>query len=339
MVLRALEGSARVGDSALRDLDATFAIEMYRRMVRIREFDTLVPLLVKMGRIRGTAHAAIGQEAAAVGTCFALRATDRITSTHRGHGHAIAKGVEVEPMMAELFGRETGCCRGRGGSMHIADFSVGMLGANGVVGGGFGIATGAALGLRLLGSDGVVACFFGDSALNQGAFLENANYAAIHRLPVVYVCEDNGYAMSMHSGRSTALDHTADRAAAFGFPGVTVDGMDVVATHEAVRTAVDRARSGEGPTLLVARCYRFDGHHVGDLENYRADDEAAAWHARDPIATFRARLVAAAILDEAIADRIVAEEEALVAAAVESAETAPQPSPDGAWDDIYATPR
>ena len=326
-------------DRAIDGVDGTLAIEMYRRMVRIRAFDTLVPLLVKMGRIHGTAHAAVGQEAAAVGTCFALRPTDRITSTHRGHGHAIAKGVAVEPMMAELFGRETGCCRGRGGSMHIADFSVGMLGANGIVGGGFGIATGAALGLRLLGSNDVVACFFGDSALNQGAFLENANYAAIHRLPVVYVCEDNGYAMSMQSGRSTALARTADRALAFGFPGVSVDGMDVLATYEAVRTAADRARAGEGPTLVVAACYRFDGHHVGDPENYRSEDEAAAWHARDPIATFRARLAAAGLLDDSGAERIAVEEEALIAAAVDAAEVAPLPEPDGAWDDIYAAAR
>ncbi len=328
-----------MADSALRAIESVVAVEMYRRMVRIREFDTLVPILVKMGRIRGTAHAAVGQEAVAVGTCFALRSSDRITSTHRGHGHAIAKGVAVEPMMAELFGRETGCCRGRGGSMHIADFSVGMLGANGVVGGGFGIATGAALGLRLLGSDDVVACFFGDSALNQGSFLESANYAAIHRLPVVYVCEDNGYAMSMPSARSTALEHVADRAAAFGFSGVSVDGMDVVATYEVVRAAADRARAGDGPTLVVATCYRFGGHHVGDPENYRAADEAAAWHARDPIATFRARLVEAAVLDQPTADRIVAEETALVAAAVEAAEAAPIPNPDRAWDDIYAAPR
>ncbi len=323
-------------DAALHDLDPELAVEMYRRMVRIREFDTLVPIMVKMGRIRGTAHSAVGQEAVAVGTCFALRATDYITSTHRGHGHAIAKGVAVEAMMGELFGRVSGCCRGKGGSMHIADFSVGMLGANGIVGGGFGIATGAALGLRLRGSDGVAVCFFGDSAVNQGAFLENANYAAIHRLPVVYVCENNGYAMSMPSGRSTALDRLSDRADAFGFPGVTTDGMDVIATYQTVATAVARARSGEGPTLVVADCYRFAGHHVGDPENYRGPDEAAAWQARDPLAAFRDRLIAAGLLGEAEAEEIVAAESRLVEAAVETAEASPPAPSEEAFRDIYA---
>jgi TPP-dependent pyruvate/acetoin dehydrogenase alpha subunit len=325
-----------MADPALATLSPDAAIELYRQMVRIREFETLVQIMVRMGRIRGTAHAAIGQEAVAVGTCAALRPTDRITSTHRGHGHAIAKGVAVDAMMAELFGRTTGCCRGKGGSMHIADFSVGMLGANGIVGGGFGIATGAALGLRLKGSDGVVVCFFGDSAINQGAFLENANYAAIHRLPVVYLCEDNGFAMSMRSERATALEQIADRARAFGFPGTSVDGMDVVATRAAVGEAVARARAGEGPTLVVAACYRLSGHHVGDPEDYRAQDEVAAWRARDPIAAFRARLVGGGILDAAAADSIVAEESRLVADSVERAEAAPMPEPAEAWSDIYA---
>ena len=325
-----------MADEALARLAPDAAIELYRQMVRIREFETLVQIMVKMGRIRGTAHAAIGQEAVAVGTCAALRASDHITSTHRGHGHAIAKGVGVDVMMAELFGRTTGCCRGKGGSMHIADFSVGMLGANGIVGGGFGIATGAALGLRLRASDGVVVCFFGDRAINQGAFLENANYAAIHRLPVVFLCEDNGFAMSMRSERATALEELADRAGAFGFPGTTVDGMDVVATREAVEEAVARARAGHGPTLVVASCYRFSGHHVGDPEDYRDQAEVAAWRARDPIAAFRARLVDGGILAEGAADSIVAEESSLVAASVERAEAAPMPDPAEAWSDIYA---
>jgi TPP-dependent pyruvate/acetoin dehydrogenase alpha subunit len=323
-----------VADEALRALPAELALEMYRQMVLIREFDTVVPIMVKMGRIRGTAHPAVGQEAVAVGTCAALRRTDHITSTHRGHGHAIAKGVEVEPMMAELFGRESGCCRGKGGSMHIADFSVGMLGANGVVGGGFGIATGAALGLRLRGTDGVVACFFGDSAVNQGAFLENANYAAIHRLPVVYVCEDNGFAMSTRSSGSTALAHLADRAAAFGFPGVGVDGMDVVATYATVSGAVQRARTGGGPTLVVASCHRFEGHHVGDAEDYRDSEEDAAWSERDPIPAFRRRLVGEGILTDAAAEAIAAAESRRVAAAIEAAEAAPQPEVAEAWSDI-----
>ena len=305
-------------------------------MVLIREFDTLVPFLIKRGRVRGTAHSAVGQEAVAVGACAALRVDDRITSTHRGHGHAIAKGVAVEPMMAELFGRATGSCRGKGGSMHIADFSVGMLGANGVVGGGFGIATGAALGLRVRGSDAVALCFFGDSAVNQGAFLENGNYAALHRLPVVYVCEDNGFAMSMPSSRSTALDSLTDRAAAFGFPGVSVDGMDVVATRAVVADAVERARRGDGPTLVVAHCYRFEGHHVGDPEDYRDAADGVPWRERDPIATFRARLVAAGIVTESGADAITEEARARVAASVDAAEADPLPEIGTAWSDIVA---
>ena len=242
--------------------EAIDLVALYRRMVTIREFDTVVPRLVQMGRIKGTAHSAVGQEAVAVGACAALRSTDSITSTHRGHGHAIAKGVGIGGMMAELFGRRTGICGGKGGSMHLADFSVGMLGANGVVGGGFGIATGAALARRLRGEDGVVVCFFGDSAINQGAFLENANYAALHALPVIYLCENNQFAMSMPAARATALDNLADRAAGIPMPGITVDGMDVLAVRDAVAEAVARARAGEGPTLIVADCYRFEGHHV-----------------------------------------------------------------------------
>ena len=316
------------------DLDAETLLDMYRRMVEIREFDTVVPRLVQMGRIKGTAHSAAGQEAVAVGACTALRRTDHITSTHRGHGHAIAKGVAIEGMMAELFGRATGICGGKGGSMHLADFSVGMLGANGIVGGGFGIATGAALALRMQGSDGVVVCFVGDSALNQGSFLENANYAALHRLPVIYLCENNQYAMSMPAARSTALEHLADRAGAFGFPGVTVDGMDVVATFGVVRDAVARARDGAGPTLIVADCYRFDGHHVGDLERYRTVDDGRVWHERDPIAAFGRRLRAASVLTNAAAAAIQAEAAHRIEAAVVTAEAAPEATPDQAFDDI-----
>ena len=315
------------------DLDL---VDLYRRMVTIREFDTVVPRLVQMGRIKGTAHSAVGQEAVAVGACASLRPSDFITSTHRGHGHAIAKGVDVAGMMAELFGRATGICRGKGGSMHLADFSVGMLGANGVVGGGFGIATGAALALRLRGEDGVVACFFGDSAINQGSFLENANYAALHALPVVYLCENNQFAMSMPAARATALDRLADRAAGIPMPGLTVDGMDVLAVRDAVATAAARARAGEGPTLIVADCYRFDGHHVGDTEVYRTPDDATAWRERDPVASFRRRLIERGDLTPEAAGAIEADEAARIQAAVDAADGAPLPEPDDAFTDIYA---
>ena len=316
--------------------EAIDLVELYRRMVTIREFDTVVPRLVQMGRIKGTAHSAVGQEAVAVGACAALRPTDSITSTHRGHGHAIAKGVDVGGMMAELFGRRTGICGGKGGSMHLADFSVGMLGANGVVGGGFGIATGAALALRLRGEDGVVVCFFGDSAINQGAFLENANYAALHALPVIYLCENNQFAMSMPAARATALRAIADRAAGIPMPGVTVDGMGVLAVHDAVSGAVARARAGEGPTLIVADCYRFEGHHVGDTEVYRTPDDASPWRERDPVAAFRGRLLETGALTPDGADAIDAEVAAEIQAAVDAAERAPFPEPDDAFTDIYA---
>jgi TPP-dependent pyruvate/acetoin dehydrogenase alpha subunit len=328
--------TAAAPDAALLELPRDLAVEMFRRMALIREFDTVVPRLVQMGGIKGTAHSAVGQEAVAVGACAALDTGDFISSTHRGHGHAIAKGVDVAAMMAELFGRTTGVCGGKGGSMHIADFSVGMLGANGVVGGGFGIATGAALALRMRGSDRVVVCFVGDSALNQGAFLENANYAALHALPVIYVCENNQFAMSMRAARATNLEHLADRAAAFGFPGVTTDGMDAVATYRSVTTAVARARAGEGPTLVVADCYRFDGHHVGDTEVYRTPDEAAEWRDRDPLLQLRGRLIAAGWLSQGDATAIEAAAVRRVADAVDAAERAPFPTADDAQQHIYA---
>ena len=239
-------------------------------------------------------------------------------------------------MMAELFGRTTGICGGKGGSMHIADFSVGMLGANGIVGGGFGIATGAALALRIRGSDGVVLCFFGDSALNQGAFLENANYAALHRLPVIYVCENNGFAMSMRSARATALEQLADRALAFGFPGITVDGMDPIATHAVVRDAAARARDGAGPSLVVADCYRFSGHHVSDTQNYRVADEDAAWQLRDPLTALRGRLRDAGWLSDEAAMAIEGDAARLVEDAVTAAEAAPEAKPEDAFSDIDA---
>jgi TPP-dependent pyruvate/acetoin dehydrogenase alpha subunit len=241
----------------------------------------------------------------------------------------------VFAMMAELFGRKTGICGGKGGSMHLADFSVGMLGANGVVGGGFGIATGAALAFRLQGSDGVVVCFFGDSAINQGAFLENANYAALHRLPVIYLCENNQFAMSMPAARATALARLADRAAGIPMPGVTVDGMDVLAVRAVVAEAAARARAGDGPTLIVADCYRFEGHHVGDTEVYRTADDATPWRQRDPILALRRHLEGAGALASGAADAIDADVAGRVQAAVDAAERAPFPEPDDAFTHIH----
>ncbi len=307
---------------------------LYRLMMRIREFDSRMQVLVNAGFIRGGAHQAIGQEAAAVGVCAALDPDDLITSTHRGHGHAIAKGVDVRPMMAELFGREGGCCRGRGGSMHIADFSVGLLGANGVVGAGIGIATGAALAQSLGASGRVVACFFGEGAMNQGALLENVNYAALHALPIVYVCENNHFAMSMRAERATALANLADRALGLGLPGVSVDAMNVVAVRDATREAVQRARGGGGPTLIVADCYRLEGHHIGDPLNYRTREEVQHWREQDPIA--RCRLKLAAVIGDAEIARIDAEEKARIDDAVAFAEASPLPLAATAEEGVYA---
>jgi len=307
---------------------------LYRLMVRIREFDSRMRVLVNSGQIRGGAHPAIGQEAVAVGVCAALEPEDLITSTHRGHGHAIAKGVDVAAMMTELFGRETGCCRGRGGSMHIADISVGMLGANGIVGGGIGIATGAALAQKLAASGRIVACFFGEGAMNQGALLENGNYAALHALPIVYVCENNHFAMSMRSERATALRSLADRAVGLGMHGVEVDGMDVLAVRDAARTAVERARRSDGPTLLVANCYRIEGHHIGDPLNYRTADEVAQWREQDPISRFRSAL--SGQIEAAELEQIDREERERVEDAIAQAERAPFPDPASAMEDVYA---
>ena len=233
------------------------SVEMLRRMVLIRAFDSLLPDLYTKELIRGSSHAAIGQEAVAVGACAALAPDDYITSTHRGHGHTIAKGGDVNRMMAELMGREDGYCRGKGGSMHIADFSIGMLGANGIVGGGLGIAAGAALSAQMRRSGQVALCFFGDGAINQSSFHGVANLAGIWNLPLILLCEDNRFAMSGRAELMIAGGDPVMRAQAYGFPGVSVDGMDVLAVKAAVAEARTRALAGDGPTLVVAACYRF----------------------------------------------------------------------------------
>jgi pyruvate dehydrogenase E1 component alpha subunit len=310
-------------------------VDMLARMCLIRAFDSSLPALYTSGLMRGSSHAAIGQEAVAVGACSALGPADSITSTHRGHGHAIAKGASVDRMMAELLGRETGYCRGKGGSMHIADFSVGMLGANGIVGGGFGLAGGAALSARVLGEDRVALCFFGDGAVNQGAFHEVANMAGIWKLPLILLCENNQFAMSSRPADMVAVPDIAQRAAGYGFPGVAIDGMDVLAVHGAVAQARRRARAGEGPTLVVATCYRFEGHFSGDVMRYRGEGEADPWRERDPIAVFAARLVAEGLLTDDDVEAIVKRAEDEVARALEFAKASPEPDPAQAWEDVF----
>lgn len=311
-------------------------VEILRRMLLIRAFDSMLPELYTKQLIRGSSHAAIGQEAVAVGACAALAPDDYITSTHRGHGHTIAKGGDVNRMMAELLGRETGYCRGKGGSMHIADFKIGMLGANGIVGGGFGIAAGAALSAQLRRSGQVALCFFGDGAINQSAFHGAANLAGIWKLPLILLCENNQFAMSARAEQMVAGGDLAGRAAGYGFPGVTVDGMDVVAVRDAVAVARERALAGAGPSLVVATCYRFQGHFAGDTQKYRTKEELQPWLDRDPIPAYRDRLVAEGALTAAAADAMGEEVDTAIREALDFAIASPWPEPEEAWEDVHA---
>jgi pyruvate dehydrogenase E1 component alpha subunit len=305
-------------------------------MWTIRRFEEAVDDLFARGLMHGTMHLCIGQEASATGACMALRSDDAITSTHRGHGHCIGKGADLTRMMAELLAKETGYCRGRGGSMHLADVATGNLGANGIVAGGIPIAAGAALAYRLRGEDRVVACFFGDGATNEGAFHEAVNLAAIWKLPVVFICENNKYGMSFSTEKSMAVENVADRASAYGIPGVTVDGNDVEAVYDAVQTAVDRARAGEGPTLVENLTYRWKGHSKSDKNLYRTREEIAEWRAKDPILRFEARIRETGVLseDEIHAVRTRAMEQ--MREAVRTANAAPDADPSDLLDAVYA---
>jgi len=311
-------------------------VDMLRTMLLIRRFDERALELYREGAMRGTTHPYIGMEAVAVGACATLRPSDRITSTHRGHGHCLAKGGNPRLMMAELLGKATGYCKGKGGSMHIADVDAGILGANGIVGGGMGLATGAALAAKLAGSRDVTLCFFGDGALNQGIFHEAANLAGIWKLPVVYICENNQYAMSARADRFTAVPDPAVRAESYGFPGVSCDGMDVLDVYRTVGDAVGRARDGGGPSLVVCVTYRFLGHHVGDPLNYREKAEVDTWRARDPVERLRRTLVAGGHLTPAAADGLRADVEREIEAAVAFAKESPDPDVGALSLDVYA---
>jgi pyruvate dehydrogenase E1 component alpha subunit len=317
--------------------DATsMPADLLRVMALIRAFDSGLPDLYTKGLVRGSSHAAIGQEAVAAGACAALEERDYVTSTHRGHGHCIARGADVRLMMAELLGREDGYCRGKGGSMHIADFGRNMLGANGIVGGGFGIAAGAALSAQLRGDGAVALCFFGDGAINQGAFHGVANIAAIWKLPLLLLCENNRFAMSGRVERMTAVADLSRRAAAYDIPGETIDGVDPIAVRDAVSAAAARARAGDGPTLLVADCYRFAGHFSGDTMRYRTREEDEPWLARDPIRLYEQALIDAGVLTAEGATCVHEAAEAEVAAALEWAQTRPLPPASAAYEHVYA---
>jgi acetoin:2,6-dichlorophenolindophenol oxidoreductase subunit alpha len=312
-------------------------LHMYRQMAKIRAFEEQVNELYKGAKMPGLAHLYVGEEAVAVGVCEALRRDDIITSTHRGHGHCLAKGATVDRMFAELLGKEAGYCRGKGGSMHIADQDTGNLGANAIVGGSAGIATGAALSAKMRGTDQVAVCFFGDGALGQGLLYEAMNMAALWKLPVIYVCENNLYGEYTPCAETVAGEILA-RARAFGIHAEAVDGQDVQAVHATMRRLVERGRRGEGPAFLECKTYRYYGHHVGDVNReYRTRDEEKDWMTNhDPLLTLGARLLAGRLADQDVLDRIQTDVKAEIDKGVEFALAAPYPPASQVDEDVYA---
>lgn len=306
------------------------------KMHLIRKFEEEAEQSYMRGLIHGTMHLSIGQEASAVGTCLHLEPQDYILSTHRGHGHCIAKGAEPKLMFAEFFGKETGYCRGRGGSMHIADVEGGNLGANGIVGGGLPIAAGVGLAIKMQKSGRVCVVFFGDGASNEGAFHEALNMAAIWKLPVVFVCENNQYGMSMDIARSMAAKNVADRAVAYAMPGVTIDGNDLALVAATAKEAIDRARSGGGPTLVECKTYRIRGHSKSDRNLYRTKEEIETWRARDPILRLQDELVAHDRFDKPSLEALEKEADEAIAAAVAFAKDSPSPKIEDLARDVYA---
>ncbi len=321
------------------ELDQRRLISMYQRMYTIRVFDQTAVDEFHAGTIPGAVHSYVGQEAVAVGVCFALRQDDMIVSTHRGHGHTIAKGADIRRMMAELLGKTAGYCKGKGGSMHIADFSIGMLGANGIVGAGLPIATGAALAAQMEGSDRVSVAFFGDGASNEGAFHEALNLASVWKLPVIFVCENNLWASSVSSTETVSVQDISDRAASYDIPGVTVDGNDVLSVHEAACAAVERARLGLGPTLLECKTYRWHVHNAqrGPVADPRPPEEIEAWKRRDPIAAFGAYLLETGSTDGEVLEHLHLQVHERVAHALSWAKVSPSPQPEDALQDVFAS--
>ncbi len=316
-------------------IDTEKLLWMYTNMLTIRRFEEKVAELFAVGKIPGFVHLYIGEEAVATGVCAHLRKDDYITSTHRGHGHLISKGGDLKLMMAELFGKRSGYCKGKGGSMHIADVDLGILGANGIVGGGPPIATGAALAAKYKGTGQVAVCFLGDGASNQGTFHEGVNLASIWKLPAIFVVENNMYGISLPQTRSMRVQDIADRAAAYDIPGFVVDGNDVIAVYEAAGEAIRRAREGEGPALIECKTYRHRGHFEGDPMAYRTREEEEMWKAKDPIARFESKLMEMGVLTEAKAKEINDSIVARVQEAVRFAEESPWPAPEELLQDVY----
>jgi len=314
-------------------------LSMYRMMVTIRRFEETLRDLFFQGQVPGFVHVSIGEEAVPTGVCAALSDKDYITTTHRGHGHMLAKGGKPKQMMAELFGKKTGYCKGKGGSMHIVSYDLGILGANGIVGGGIPIATGAALASSFRGNEAVAVSFFGDGASNEGTFHESLNLAGLWKLPVIYVCQNNCYAEFTPTSESTSVKDIAVRAQGYNMPGVIVDGNDVLAVYEVIKAAVERAKRGEGPTLVEAKTYRWEGHVVGEqafVGEYRPAEEVEAAKQRCPIVLFSQQVVATGFIDEAELNRIAGEVQRDIDEAVAFAQSSPLPEPEEALNDLFA---
>ncbi len=310
--------------------------DIYLQMRRIRDFEGTAAKLFADGEVPGFVHLYMGEEAIAPAVCACLRDDDFITSTHRGHGHIIAKGGDLNLMMAELLGRETGYCKGKGGSMHIADRDKGILGANGIVGAGHCISTGAGLSIKLRKTDQVCVCFFGDGSTNQGTFHEALNMASIWKLPIIFVCENNHYGISMSQARHQAIKDVSDRAAAYNMPGVSVDGNDPLAVYEAAFEAVARARAGKGPTLIECKTYRQHGHFEGDPATYKPKEEQAAWMEKDPLPRFAKFLEDNGVMTAKEIETVDAQVAQQIKDAIEFAKAQPIPSPESAVVDVYS---
>ncbi len=310
-------------------------LELYKSMVTIRTFEETAAELFANGEIPGFVHLYSGEEATAVGVIAQLEPQDYIASTHRGHGHLVARGGDVALMFAELFGRQTGYCKGKGGSMHIADMSLGFLGANGIVGAGLPLAAGAAFACKYQNNNGVAVCFFGDGASNRATFHEALNIASIWKLPVIFVCENNMYGISMSQERHQNITDVADRASAYGIPGISVDGNDLFAVYEAAEEAIRRARQGEGPTLMECKTYRYRGHFEGDATVYRCEEELQSWKQKDPINRVKKRMIEMGVFSEEENQAIWAEVTTIVQKGVDFAKNSPLPDEAELVEDVY----
>ncbi len=319
-----------------RELDDSKKIEMLKKMYQIRHFEYQTEQFIIRGEIHGTCHLYIGEEATAVGSIYAIGKDDYITSTHRGHGHCIAKGADLNIMMAELLGKKTGYCKGKGGSMHIADLSTGNLGANGIVGGSMGIATGAALTCKLKKNGRIVVCFFGDGAANTGIFHETLNMASIWQLPVIYLCENNVYAMSMPKKEAFNIKKISDRKTAYGIEGLTIDGNNLIEVFNTVSHFADECRAERGPVLIESLTYRWKGHSKSDAQVYRTKEEVKAWMEKDPIAAYKRVLMEEGLLTEKEDGELEKEVEEQIKEATEFAKESPSPDKSEVEEDVYA---